>query len=72
MGKQKQLVLNHLRNKQNRGLTSMEAFTQYGITRLAAIIHVLRQSGHNIESEPEYGRNRYGDECRYVRYWLYE
>lgn len=67
---QKIKVLNHLRN--NHGLTSMEAFTNYGITRLAAVIYDLRQLGHNIESQKELGVNRYGEECRYVRYWLHE
>lgn len=46
---QKTIVFNHL----NKGLalTSMEAFARYNITRLAAIVHDLRNEGHIVIAE---------------------
>lgn len=68
---QKQLVLNHL--KHNRlGITSAEAFAEYGITRLAAVIFDLREEGHDITTEDIYATNRYGVKVSYARYKLVE
>ena len=52
----KQRVLNHL--KSGKSITSMEAITLYGVTRLAAVIHTLKTyEGHNIDSENVKGKN---------------
>lgn len=48
---QKQLVLDHLRNKGS--ISSMEAFELYDITRLAAVIFDLRADGYRITAEDE-------------------
>ena len=64
----KTVVLKHLR--ENIGLTSMEAFKLYGITRLSAIIFDLRKLGYNIDTDMEIGKTRYGETCRYARYFL--
>ena len=45
---QKNKVLNWL--KVNDTITSMEAFEVFKITRLSAIINVLRKEGYDIES----------------------
>ncbi len=45
--KQKQLVLNHLDTYGK--ISSYEAFKKYRVTRLSAVIFVLRET-HNIES----------------------
>ena len=49
-------------------LTSMEAFTKFGATRLAAIVFDLRKKGYNIETRSCIGKNRYGETCQYARY----
>lgn len=45
------LILNHL--KENKGITSLEAIQLYGITRLSARIHDLRDMGVKIISKPK-------------------
>jgi hypothetical protein len=65
---QTQMILNHL--QKNKGITSMEAISEYGITRLASRIHELRESGHNIQNFWEESVNRYGVKVKYVRYVL--
>ena len=51
---QNEMVLNHLRS--HDGISSMQAFRLYGITRLSARISDLRAQGHKIEME--YKKNR--------------
>lgn len=65
---QKQMILRHLRDYGH--ITSYEAFTEYGITRLAARIHDLRADGHNIKSMVQYARNRYGKKVKFEKYTL--
>ncbi len=45
---QQQAILKHL---QNNTITPLDALNLYGCFRLAAVIHVLRDAGHNIETE---------------------
>ena len=65
---QKQMILEHLRK--HKTLTSMEAFEQYGATRLAAVIFDLRKAGYDIDTMDVYGFNRYGEPTRYARYFF--
>ena len=53
---QEQMVEQHL--KDYGTITTWEAFTDYGITRLSAKIYNLRKSGLNIKSELMTKRNR--------------
>lgn len=46
--KQKEIVHKHI--KDHGSITSMEAFSNYGITRLAARVHELRGDGVEILS----------------------
>ncbi len=71
-----QIVVWHLKASSDRGITSQEAFRLYGITRLAAVIHVMRidqiQKGeYRIESVWQVGKNKFGKPVRYVRYVLF-
>lgn len=51
-------VLNHLQFHQK--ITSWEAITLYRATRLAAIIHILKERGYSIETEMVYeNKTRY-------------
>lgn len=46
---QKDMILNHL--KQHGEITSWDAIMQYGVTRLAGVIYLLKKDGHKISSE---------------------
>lgn len=56
---QKEMIKWHLENYD--GITTMEAFNWYGITRLAARIHELRQDGYPVTSEHMAWRDPYGE-----------
>ena len=56
--------------KKHKGITSRDAFTHLGITRLSARIKELREAGYNISTIMVYGRNRYGEPVRYGLYKL--
>jgi hypothetical protein len=51
-------------------ITTMQAFTDLGITRLASRIHDLNRMGIEIEKETVSGKNRYGEPVHYARYKL--
>ena len=63
-------VLRHL--KDHGSITSIEAFNEYGILRLASRINDLRAMGIGIVSHTETGKNRYGENIRYSVYRLAE
>ena len=46
----------------------MEAFIDYGITRLSAIIFNLRTEGYDIESHMIHKKNRYGEMSHFALY----
>lgn len=60
-------VLKYL--KTHKGITSMQAFTLFGATRLSAIIFILRKD-YEIESVKCEGVNRYGSKVRFDKYVL--
>lgn len=51
-------------------ISSMEAIDNFGATRLSAIIFNLRKAGHNIETVMCEGRDRFGNQTRFARYYL--
>lgn len=61
-------ILQHL--KDFGSITPMEAFSEYGIQRLAARISDLRSQGVAIVATHETGRNRYGEKVHYSVYRL--
>lgn len=63
-------ILRHLRDYGS--ITAIEAFSEYGILRLAARINDLKQRGHNITSETMHGKNRYKEPVHYSVYRLIE
>lgn len=65
---QRKVVLNHL--QVHKTITSMEAFSLYGATRLSAIIFDLRKSGYNIITNMLVMKNRYGNTVSYAEYEL--
>ncbi len=50
-------------------ITPMEAFSEFGITRLAARVNELQRKGIILERQMESGKNRFGENVRYMRYW---
>ena len=51
-------------------ISSMEAINNFGATRLSAIIFNLRKRGYNIETVMVDGRDRFGNQTRFARYYL--
>ena len=66
---QKKRVIAHL--EKYGKITSMEAFTWYGITRLADVVFKLRNDGYDIVTVTTEGENRYGEVCRFATYVLH-
>ena len=68
--KQKQQILDYM----NRygSITPMDAFEDLGITKLSTRIGELKRDGYPIESRMEKGHSRWGDECKFKRYWMHE
>lgn len=66
MVSQKKMVLDYIR--EFGSITPFDAFKDLGITRLSAIVFNLREEGHDIHTEREHGKNRYGQPTRYARY----
>ena len=63
---QRQMVIYHLQH--DGDITSLEAFRDYGITRLSSIIHTLRSEGYSIVSNPVTRSNRFGNAVTFSRY----
>ena len=66
---QKQMVLGRLK-RTKKGLTQVEAYERYGITRLSAVIFDLRDDGYEIKTDMRAVKNRYGDTCHVAFYTL--
>lgn len=49
-------------------ISTLEAFNDLGVTRLASRIHDLKRKGYRIESETRSSRNRYGESVHYSVY----
>lgn len=63
---QHQLILAHIDTYGS--ITPMEAFGEYGITKLATRISELRRRGIEISGEMLDATNRYGEPVRFMRY----
>ena len=66
--KQKELVMNHL--TKHGSISSMQAFSLYHITRLAAVVYDLREDGVNILSYNRKKREADGSVTRWCEYRL--
>lgn len=65
---QREAILDVL--KSGDSISSLEAFAEFGITRLSAIIFDLRKKGYNITGKDETITNRYGGKVTFTRYSL--
>jgi hypothetical protein len=52
-------------------ITTWEAFTELGCTRLSEYIRQIRLE-RTVKDEWVFTRNRYGEKVQYKRYWLNE
>lgn len=66
MVSQKKMVLDYIR--EFGSITPLDAFKDLGVTRLAAVIFELKEDGHDIHTERERSKNRYGQPTRYARH----
>lgn len=53
-------------------ITSFEAYADLGITQLGARVFELKERGFKILTTCETGKNRYGENVRWYRYYLEE
>ena len=63
-----QKILRHLED--HGSITTLDAFRDYGILRLASRMNDLKREGYSIKSEIMTGENRYGEKVRYSVYTL--
>lgn len=62
------VILNHL--KTGEELNPLYALSKYGVYRLGAIIHALKQEGYNISSRIEHYTKPSGKKGHYAVYKL--
>ena len=65
---QKQKVLRHL--KEVGAITPVQAFFDYSIMRLAAVIFDLKEDGYNITTTILKSENKFGEKVSYGQYKL--
>tara|TARA_R100001244_G_scaffold113101_1_gene83729 strand:- start:1397 stop:1645 length:249 start_codon:yes stop_codon:yes gene_type:complete len=65
---QKEKVMRHLNNYGS--ITPLDAFRDYGIMRLAAVIFNLKEDGRNISSKMTTSSNRFGEKVNFSEYTL--
>lgn len=63
---QKQAVLQYV--KDFGSISSMEAFGDLGVTRLADVVYKLKKDGYTVKSTTESTVNRYGNKVNFSRY----
>ena len=63
-----QRILNHLES--GKTITTLNAFNELGITRLAARIHELKRQGHPINKKTIPVTNRYNEKCSVAEYYM--
>ena len=65
---QKELIIKYMEDFGS--ITTIEAFTDLGITKLTTRISELRRDGFIIASKKIDKKNRYGKPVKFNRYWL--
>ena len=58
--------------RQFGSISTLEAFNDLGVARLASRIHDLKGQGYNIVSETKTSKNRYGENVSFKVYRLAE
>lgn len=65
----KDRIINYMH--QNGSITTFEAFTELGCSRLSEYIRQIRFE-YNIKCEWITAQNKYGEKIRYKRFWIAE
>lgn len=65
---QKEKVMQYM--KDFGKITTFEAFTDLGITRLSARIFDIASEGVKIGRKTKCAKNRYGEPVHYMEYWI--
>lgn len=63
---QKEKVLQYMND--TGAITPLDAYREFGIMRLAAVVFKLKEQGYPIETTMRVMRNRYGDKVRFAEY----
>ena len=63
-------ILDYIR--QFGSISTLEAFNDLGVARLASRIHDLKRQGYNIVSETKTSNNRFGEKVSFKVYRLSE
>lgn len=66
--KQCDRIIRHLEDYDS--ITNMEAIQDYGIMQLASRVSDIKKAGFPIRSETDQGKNRYGGNTSYARYYM--
>ena len=66
--KQAKRVLDYLES--GNTITTLNAFNELGITRLAARIYELKEEGHDVKSKRIKVTNRYDEQCSVSEYYM--
>ena len=51
-------------------ITTLDAFRELGITRIAARIFELKEKGHDIMTDRKSVTNRYNEKCSVAEYYM--
>lgn len=62
------MIINYI--KEFGSITTLDAFRDLGVTRLASRIHDLKEQGYDFKRETIRSENRYGEPVHYMRYSL--
>ena len=65
---QNQMILEYLQTHES--ISQLEAMELFGIMRLGARIHNLRDEGYKIQTLPGKGKNRWGEKVHFAVYKL--
>lgn len=65
---QKERIKNYI--SQFGGITSLQAFVDLGVTQLGARIFELKRDGVNIKERQKVVKNRFGEKCHIVEYFI--
>jgi len=65
---QAERVLDYLES--GNTITTLNAFNELGITRLAARIYELKEEGHDVKSKRIKVTNRYDEQCSVSEYYM--
>lgn len=67
---QKEKVIQYMTD--NGSITPLDAYREFGIMRLAAVVFDLKEQGYPIETTIKAMKNRYGDKVRFAEYCFKE